>query len=194
MKTYKNLPQPEKTAWEKKNIRRYFPTWFNDFCYGVYNIFRWIPTIYKDRDWDDYYITKILQKKIEHQRDYIVYHNRHTSAYRDGQWMTTVLNLIEREHDEFYNLEYMDYQDIDYSFKEVEGNSLISQLIMVTKSEKYSEYIAKYPSAARQVLAKWPELKNDPARLSRYIASHRQTKCRQLIFNILKEKSIGWWD
>ena len=194
MKTYKNLPRPEKTAWEKKNIRRYFPVWFNDFCYGIYNIFRWMPVIYKDRDWDDYYITKIFQKKIEYQRNYIVSHDRHTSAYRDGQWMTVVLNLIEREHSEFYNLEYMDYEDIEYSFKEVEGNSELSQLVMVTKSENYSEFISKYPSAASKVLVKFPEVENYPANFAHYIASYRQQKCRRLIFDILKEKSIGWWD
>lgn len=194
MKTYKNLPQPDKSAWEKRNIRRYFPTWFNDFCNGVYNIFRWIPTIYRDRDWDDYYITKILQKKIEHQRNYIVSHNRHTSAYRDGQWMTVVLNLIEREHAEFYNLEYMDYQDIEYTFEEVEGNPEYSQLVMVTKSEKYSEFIAKYPSTARRVLRDNPHIKDKPDQICHMMSNYRQRKCRQLIFDIMKEKSIGWWD
>ena len=39
----------------------------------IKNIIRWIPVLWKDRDWDDWYIYKILQKKIEYQRKEIIY-------------------------------------------------------------------------------------------------------------------------
>ena len=34
------------------------------------NVIRWFPTIWKDEDWDPSYITEILIKKLEHQRDF----------------------------------------------------------------------------------------------------------------------------
>ena len=50
MKRYEKLPIPSDSAWNRKTWRRYTPIWFNVFIEGVHNIFRWIPTIYKDKD------------------------------------------------------------------------------------------------------------------------------------------------
>ncbi len=65
MKFYKPLPIPKDTAWDRKTWRRYVPIWLKEFVDGTTNIIRWVPTLYRDRDWDDFYITKVLQKKIE---------------------------------------------------------------------------------------------------------------------------------
>jgi len=43
---------------------------FRDFYRRVKNVLRWLPTIWKDRDWDDSYITEILIKKLEFTRDF----------------------------------------------------------------------------------------------------------------------------
>ena len=84
MKMYTKLPMPKDSSWGKKTWKYYSPIWFNTFAEGVYNIIRWIPTIYKDKDWDDFYITKLLQVKIEHQREYLVKHNRHENVANDN--------------------------------------------------------------------------------------------------------------
>jgi hypothetical protein len=36
----------------------------------VRNVLRWLPTIWKDRDWDNSYITEILIRKLEFTRDF----------------------------------------------------------------------------------------------------------------------------
>lgn len=43
---------------------------FKDFFRRVHNVLRWLPTIWKDRDWDDSYIAEILIKKLEFTRDF----------------------------------------------------------------------------------------------------------------------------
>ncbi len=43
---------------------------FRDFYRRVKNVLRWLPTIWKDRDWDNSYITGILIKKLELTRDF----------------------------------------------------------------------------------------------------------------------------
>ena len=43
---------------------------FRDFYRRVKNVWRWLPTIWKDRDYDDSYITEILIKKLEFTRDF----------------------------------------------------------------------------------------------------------------------------
>ena len=97
MKTYNKLPLPKDTAWERKTWRKYIHRKIKYLIDGVHNIIRWIPFLFHDRDWDDYYILKMLQKKIEHQRNYLVNSNRHTRIDEDNYWMTVTLNLLERE-------------------------------------------------------------------------------------------------
>jgi len=43
---------------------------FRDFYRRVKNVLRWLPVIWKDRDYDDSYITEILIKKLEFTRDF----------------------------------------------------------------------------------------------------------------------------
>jgi hypothetical protein len=43
---------------------------FRDFYRRVKNVLRWLPVIWKDRDWDNSYITEILIKKFELTRDF----------------------------------------------------------------------------------------------------------------------------
>jgi hypothetical protein len=99
MKKYTKLTLPVDSAWDRKTWRSYTPSWLKSFVDSTQNVIKWLPVIWKDRHWDDYYITKILQRKIELQRDYLVKANRHTDINRDNFWMTVVLNLIELEHE-----------------------------------------------------------------------------------------------
>lgn len=180
---YNKLQLPKDSAWRRKTWRSYTPVWFNRFIEGVHNIIRWMPTIYKDKDWDDYYITKMLQKKIEHQRKYLVEANRHVNILTDNYWMTVVLNLIEREHEECYNMEYMDYIEF--------GKSIFDD----PKSEHLIDYLHKYPNDVRRVMKKYEGIDfTDHHKLAMYVSMYRQYRCRNLLFEILKRKSNQWWD
>jgi hypothetical protein len=67
----------------------------------------------------------------------------------DNFWMTVVLNLIEREHEEYYGMEYIDYLDEQLMFSPI-GNDLFEMNSQVS-SERLSEYLEKYPSSTRKV-------------------------------------------
>jgi hypothetical protein len=180
---YTKLKLPKDTAWERKSWRRFVHWRITYFIDGVRNIIRWVPVLYKDRDWDDYFITKMLQKKIENQRKYLVEHNRHLNIDSNNFWMTVVLNLIEAEHEEYYGCEYMDYY---------ESESFLSDKLIFDNLDKY---INKYPGTKRAVLKEFPETDfSNKIRLALYMGNHRQRKCRNLIFEILKRKSTFWWD
>ena len=45
------------------------------FTRKVKNVFRWIPTIWKDEDFDNHFIVEILIKKLEHTRDFFLSHD-----------------------------------------------------------------------------------------------------------------------
>ena len=150
---YTKLKLPKDTAWERKSWRRFVHWRITYFIDGVRNIIRWVPVLYKDRDWDDYFITKMLQKKIENQRKYLVEHNRHLNIDSNNFWMTVVLNLIEAEHEEYYSCEYMDYY---------ESESFLSDKLIAgfgNKEEKKCNDIVVHNLQTRS--ADRPSLKNN---------------------------------
>jgi hypothetical protein len=187
MKQYTKLPIPIDTAWDDTRFKwgKYVHWRIRYFFTGVWNIIRWMPTIYHDKDWDDYYITKLLQKKLEFHRAHLVYANRHVNIDRDNFWMTIVLNLIERKHSDYYDLER--YKYIVINDEDILGEPL---------SETLDEYIAKYPGAKRAALKKYKDHSHleDKETISLYMGHLRQQKADDLIFEILKRHSAEWWD
>jgi len=119
MKTYKQLPIPEDTAWDRSTLYGRLHWRIRDFITSCHNLIKWFPTIWNDRDWDDSFILKILQKKIEFQRKELVNSNRHMRIELDNRDMTLALNLLERVNEEYYQLECMDYWDNDMIFDDV---------------------------------------------------------------------------
>lgn len=196
MKNYEKLTIPKDSAWDRKGI---FPfIWRNthwrlkEFIRGVKNIFRWVPTLYRDRDWDHSYILTILQKKIEFQRKEIIYANRHTQVDRDNRDMTIVLNLIERVRDEYYANEYFDYSETKLMFEPIDDKPKLYRLEIDVLSENYDEYLSKYPSSVRKVIKEYPNLEKH--KLCFYVAQHNHKKANDLLFMILKERMGYWWD
>ena len=187
MKQYTKLPIPVDTAWDVPRYKwqRYMHWRIKEFFRSVNSLIQWFPTIWKDRHWDDYYITKLLQKKIEFQRAYLVSANRHLNIDRDNYWMTIALNLLERKHTEYYGMERYDYIVLD-------DEDILGQPL----SENLDEYIAKYPAAKRAALKKYAKNSrlDDKETLSMYMGLIRQQKADDLIFEILKKRSADWWD
>jgi hypothetical protein len=66
------------------------------------NILRWLPIIWKDEQWDYYYIFEILKHKLiftaEHTRKY----GYHTLAEYDADKMMLCVRLIEKIQNEEY--------------------------------------------------------------------------------------------
>lgn len=191
MKNYKKLIIPEDSAWDRNSVWKSLHWRIRNFLIGCKNIIKWSPTLFKDRDWDQYHIYTILQKKIEFQRKEIVYANRSTRVWQDNRDMTIILNLLERVKDGYYEGEHTDYYEMKVETIPVDGTNLKEMKFDVI-SERYDEYLNKYKSSVRKVLKKEGELDKDT--LCMLVARHNQEKARKLLFNILNERIEGWWD
>lgn len=82
-------------------IIRRFKDEIRQFSIGVHNIIKWIPVLYKDRDWDFYFVYNILQKKLEFTEKAIA-----NSSLENGEMyankIRTAIRLIEIVRDEKY--------------------------------------------------------------------------------------------
>jgi hypothetical protein len=192
MKTYKQLPIPTDTAWDRNTLYGKLHWRIRYLIDGIKNIIRWMPTMYHDRDWDQWHIYNVLQKKIEFQRKELINANRHTDINRDNRDMTIVLNLIERVNEDFYGVEYLDYSESKFRFEPIEGDDEYYTMEQDVISENYDEYIKKYQSSVRKVLKEKPDLNKKD--LCFWVARHNEEKAHDLLHRILKERIRHWWD
>jgi hypothetical protein len=196
MKIYKKLIVPKDSAWDRKTLSariwRFLPWRIRLLFTGCHNLIKWIPTIFKDRDWDHWHIYNILQKKIEFQRKEIINSNRHTDVESDNRDMTIALNLIERVKEDYYGTEHLDYSKSKFRFEPIEGDDEYYTMEQDVISENYDEYIKKYPSSVRKVLKEKPDL--DKKDLCFWVSQHNQERAHDLLHKILKERMRRWWD
>lgn len=193
MKTYKQLPIPEDTAWNRTTLYGRLHWRIKYFLTGCCNLIKWAPTIYHDRGWDDSFILKILQKKIEFQRKQLVDANRHTRIDIDNRDMTLVLNLLERVREEYYQMECMDYWESDIVFKKIPNDSSHKLVDVVDKWENFDKFLSKYPSSVRAVIKEHGE-QDDKKRLCLLVSYYNHNKANKLLFKVLEERLAFWWD
>ena len=193
MKTYSKLAIPKDSAWDRNTLFGKLNWRIRYFLTGCQNLIKWAPTIYHDRGWDDSFILKILQKKIEFQRKQLVDANRHTRIDIDNRDMTLVLNLLERVREEHYQMECMDYWESDIVFEKIPNNSSRNLVDIVDKWEKFDEFLTKYPSSVRAVVKEHGE-QDDKKRLCLLVSHYNHSKANKLLFRVLEERLAFWWD
>ena len=113
------------------------------FFKRIYNLYRWFPIIWKDQDWDDFYIFEILKFKLLQQREYLVSNDRHTRVPQINRDITICLNLIQRIQDEYYNCEYQDFYRGKTHLIPIGGNKYKHEEKI--EFENFSGYFQKYP-------------------------------------------------
>lgn len=200
---------------EKPNVFKRIGLWWEfegryyhkNFIQGVKNLWKWFPTIWRDRDWDHNFIYELLKVKLKHQSDYIGYHNRHTRSQRDSELMKLTTRLIQRCQDEYYEMEYMDYHVSKYNWLDITDEDEFPEKYKDSKrleveliSENFDDYIKKYPRQYKRVMSGEVNRfdrdgkKKEKQLIAMEIAHENQYRCRKLLFNIMERKLEGWWD
>ena len=174
------------------------------FINSIKNLIRWAPIIWKDRDWDDWYIYTILETKLKHQAKYIGDKDRHTCAKRDAEVMRTCVRLIKKVKDEEYDGEWMDYHLSEYNWVDIPERPENVRLEISIKTEWFDEYFLKYPLDYKRVISNpsnqifgFGDDLRDPEnkqRIAMNMGVLRQERARKLLFKLLERNIEGWWD
>ncbi len=162
------------------------------FYRSVRNVIRWFPVIWKDRDWDDWYILEILKFKIKNQAEYIGGRDFHTRAKRDAEIMMVCVRLLERIQEEYYDMELYNYYRTDLIFVPSEtrpGSYSIEEDLI---SENLDDYFKKYPRTYKQIVNEFKGKEKKIIAIKMGI--HNHYKAKKLLFKILEEQMERWWD
>ena len=73
------------------------------FILGIKKLISWIPIIWKDRDWDHFYIYEILKQKLIQQSKHLGQYNE-----RDVERINLCISLINKVQNEYYIDQYLE--------------------------------------------------------------------------------------
>lgn len=180
-----------KLKWKLADIKY----WPRNFKLSIKSIWYWFPIIWKDRNWDHRYIYTILQHKLKAQSKYIGERDIHTTAKRDAEIMMTCVKLIDKVADEFYAMEYLDYEKTKHWFepyKDKEGYSTWGSELL---SENFDDYFKKYPLIYKRVMnGEGPYSLESKQHIAMNISDINQQRAHDLLFKIIRDNIRGWWD
>lgn len=190
-------------------IWKYFRNPVRNFSTSVGNLIKWFPVIWKDRDWDDHYIFEVFKFKLEKQAKYIKEKSFHTNSDLDAKRMMLCVKLMEKVQEEFYTMEYMDYEDKDFFFVPTGDDieDVLGGYYMETrlKKENLNDFFKKYPLVYKKIVTdkKYHIFKIDNEDLTSYevksrialnIGRYNHERARKLLFKILSENIERWWN
>lgn len=203
-----NLEENEENQQEwitLKNIQDWW--WMNigyrirNFFRSIKNVIRWFPIIWKDKDWDDSYIFKILKFKLQNQAKYIGDRDWHESAKRDAEIMLLCTRLIDKLVNDDYGIEYFDYHETKFRFIDIPDKPGYKEMLFDEISEHYDDYFKKYPLIYKRVIngEQWIPLKDREEKeikhlIAMNIAHINEKRVSKLLFKILEENIQKWWD
>jgi hypothetical protein len=172
-----------------------------DLYKGIKNLIQWFPVIWKDRDWDSYYIFRILEHKLKLQAKGISKRDIHVNAQRDAGVMRTCVRLMEKVRDDYYESEYLDYYKTKMWFEDIEDSPGYSTIESKIISENFDEYFKKYPLIYKRVLNGEgivninKKSKNQRKNaIAMNIAHINQKRANKLLFKMLETNIKRWWD
>jgi len=204
--------EPEKDIfdqWSEEKItwyRKIYLWWHNDgkymrinFLRGIKNLRYWFPIIWKDRDWDSYFIFEILKHKLTAQAKYIGGRNYHTRASKDARDMRLCVKLMQLFQDETYCMEDMDYSKTKHWFEDALDHPGFKTWESRILEENFDDYFKKYPLVYKQVMNGAGAFsivgrEDDKQVIAMSIAHTNHDRCRKLLFKIMEERIGGWWD
>jgi hypothetical protein len=171
-----------------------------DLYYGVRNLIKWFPVIWKDRDWDFSYIYKVLQFKLEQQAYGIGSRDIHVGASRNAEIMRMCARLCKLQQEGEYEMEYLDYLQQDIEFVPTDETKKWYTMESTQISDDLDEYFARYPRQYKRVMngeITWygkPTDTSDRKEIAMVIANENQIRSRKLLFKTLEKSIEGWWD
>ena len=173
--------------WEAK----YFP---RNVKHGLRNLIQWFPIIWKDRDWDQTYIWDILEHKLKNQSHHIKHYGHHTDKDHDSRNMLICANLIKKIKEDYYDMEYIDYNSCDFNFIPNDDSSLY-EMVSSTNWEKFDDFFKKYPRIYKKLTINGePKTTEDKKRVAMKIAHTNHKRAIRLLFKIMEEHIERWWD
>lgn len=143
------------------------------FVDGIRNVIRWIPLIYRDRDWDYVYLMEIIKFKLENMEECFRKYGCTVDSKRKAKEMRICIKLLGRiAEDDYCEKEYDDHYE-KWGRPEFKDHTIKCSKIITKDDELQSR------KESNRLYEKEEKLKKQDM---------------DLLFKIMRRKILGWWD
>ncbi len=157
-----------------------------NFFTSISNLIYWFPVIWKEREWDYSFFMNLIAHKLKRIRKVYLKEEKQVCEYYNPQGfhnptynadrIETLLNLIEKVQDEYYEDEWQNH------IKEIYGP-------------------AEYKIEGKRLVEIWEHKYTDRELKEIYKLKHRlfkkaiikQNKAKELIFKLISHHLYYWW-
>jgi hypothetical protein len=189
-KMFENIERKDSLFMRFKRLywfRRISYGWY-DFKHGIKNLIKWLPVIWKDRNWDSQYIYTILIKKLEFHRDVIQKNNRYVDVEDTVKEINHTIDLLKKINNEFenYSEPYMDAHDKKWGKNEF-------YFVEIKEGDHKGDYEMKSTRDDRLSPEDQEIERKEFLEVNKKAIEERQADLLEALTN-MANKSDGWWD
>jgi hypothetical protein len=174
--------------WDAKHLHR-------DIAQGFKNLYKWFPIVWKDRDWDDHFIFEALKFKLKNTANYFEERQRFVGWEDEVKYIRICEKLIKRIQDDYYQMEYMDYVNMEFDLIPIANTDKFEYKSTVIE-DNLDKYFALYPRTKNEVLSsdKYKTYLSTDSGTALAMGVERHLKARKLLFKIMEKRIEAWWD
>lgn len=165
---------------------------FRNIKLGIPNLIKWAPVIWKDRDWDQYFLYVILQFKLKQMDQLQRKYGHCTNSDKIADQMRVCILLLERiikgdylmnalkPHEEKWGESRLDFKETsDETFRDIDGGEkLYKGAFTVEKAITPEEIIQE---------------NKERMRLYKHV-DNLEKQDLDMLFKNIREQVGGWWD
>jgi len=151
--------------------------------YGIGNLIRWFPVIWKDRWWDHYFIYPILHKKLSVMENHFREDGHHVYHEKDADKIRVCVLLLKRIMDDDY---------MENAFKKHDEKWGDSEMMFVpTENSELSEMKINYENI---ITDKDKEQERKDFKYAMEKEEYPRKQDIDLLFKMMSKHIRSWWD
>jgi len=155
-----------------------------EILYGIKNLIIWFPIIWKDRNWDHYFIFLILRHKLHLTEQLIRNHGHHVNNIQDADKIKKCVLLLDRIIKDDYHENVFIHHDKKWGetellFTDSTDYPDCSVLNITRENIKTKEDKQKEREEFRRLMKKPGLLKDQDI---------------ELLFKLMRKHILSWWD
>lgn len=161
----------------------------------IKNVFRWLPIIWKQFDWDYRYSIEVFKFQLQKQAEFLESDMAHTlDAKIRASRIRTIIRLMDKVYEEEYACEYQDeltkrYGNRSYKFVKIEGRRSYNPIS--EKDEDLYEMIEVWEkNYSEEELKEIKEVESELFKKS----IDKQERAHRLLWKLIEKDIRGWWD
>ena len=158
--------------------------WFKRKYRQIKNVFRWLPIIWKQYDFDYRYSLEVFKFQLQKQAEFLESDRAVTLCAKDkAKRIRTILKLMDKVYEEDYAMEYFDI------LKEMYGDNVLDWWFEDTKKGDGSSYM-RYEYEKWDNAEEISQMKDELFKMSH----EKQKRAHKLLWDLIEHNIQGWWD